>query len=550
MRESTLKKLSAANAAAFVYENKIQNENQKFIEFDNHRFLLQPYMDKSKRQVARKSTQVGWSTLAIIRAIHIANYLQANVIYTLPSKSVVKDFVTPKVDPLIETNPIIKAMIGQTDSTALKAVGKRFIYFRGSWEQGSAITISGDVLINDEYDRSNQLVLETYKTRLDASALNNPDFGYEWHFSNPTTPGAGVDQLWDESDQKHWYIRCSRCNKDQYLEWPDNIDIERACYICKHCKRPLSQVDRKNGAWFAHRASDISGYWINQLMVPWIPAEKIIRNSKQNAANFHNFTLGLPYVASEDRITGEMIKSAIILEENPRTDVAIGVDIGITKHYVIGNRFGIFRIGTCQTWEELEDLRNRYSAYMVIDAMPMPDPVLRLVQKYPGKIWMNYFSENKKQLDVIEWGEHDRAGVVYSDRTKIIDAIVADIRTQDIVFNIPPEGLAEYIKHAESMYRVVTEELTPDGGKTGKVTQRWLTIGSRADHFIFATIYWRIAMQQTLARGSVIRPNKPNSHKDLLPPVVLDENGNTPGINIDDAIDAALSPSQRRVRPR
>jgi DNA-directed RNA polymerase subunit RPC12/RpoP len=534
---------ATVNAAAFVFFNQIKNENDLPIEFDNHRFLLKPYSDMSKRQVARKSTQVGWSTLAIVRAIHLCNYTKANVIYTLPSKSVVKDFVTPKVDPLIEANPVIKKMIGQTDSTALKAVGKRFIYFRGSWEQSSAITISGDVLINDEYDRSNQLVLETYKTRLDASALNNPDLGFEWHFSNPSTPGAGVDGLWTDSNQQHWYIKCSRCNKEQFLEWPDNIDMKNEVYICKHCKLPLSPMDRKNGHWYAHHRSDISGYWINQLMVPWIPASKIILNSKKDQQIFHNFTLGLPYVSAEDKISEDSIRRAIILEENPRTDVAIGVDIGITKHYVIGNKYGIFRVGTCTSWEEIEDLRNRYSAYMVIDAMPMPDPVMRLVQKYSGKIFMSYFSKNKKQLEVIEWGKGDKRGVVYSDRTKIIDAVVADIRTQDIVFNIPPNGLEEYISHARNMYRVTQERLSPEGGKTGEVTQDWLTIGSRPDHFIFATVYWKLAMEQTLSHGAIIRPPRPN-RKDLLPPIHVDEYGETSGINIDEAIDAAIAESK------
>lgn len=543
----SLEQGATINASAFIYLHKIKNENEVPIEFDMHRFLLKPYGDMSKRQVARKSTQVGWSTLAIIRAIHLCNYYKANVIYTLPSKSVVKDFVAPKVDPLIQTNTIIRNMIGDTDSSALKTIGKRFLYFRGSYEQGSAISISGDVLINDEYDRSNPLVLETYKTRLDASAINNPDMGFEWHFSNPSTPNAGVDGLWQESNQQHWYIRCSRCLKDQFLEWPDNIDLKTEEYICKHCKRPLTIDDRKNGKWFAHRVSDVSGYWINQLMVPWIPASKIILNSKKDQQIFHNFTLGLPYVSAEDKISEESIRRAIILEENPRTDVAIGVDVGIVKHYVIGNKYGIFRIGTCKTWEEVEDLRNRYAAHMVIDALPMPHPVMRLVQKYPGKIWMSYFSKNKKQLEVVEWGEGDKAGVVYSDRTKIIDALVADIRTQDQIYNINLSEMQEYISHASNMYRVVIEKTTPEGGKTGEVSQEWLTIGSKPDHFIFATIYFKLALQQTLSRGNVIR-SRPAAKQELLPPIHADEYGQTMGINIEDALDAALLDQRRRKR--
>lgn len=535
--DTPLKKLSQKNTAAFIYEHRIQNENQIPIEFVNHQFLLDPYMDEAKEQVGMKGTQVGWSTLAIVKSIHWSNYREANVIYTLPSKSVVKDFVTPKVDPLIESNPIIKKMVGDTNSAGLKAIGKRFIYFRGSWEQSNALSISGDLLINDEYDRSNQLVLETYKTRLDASAVNNPSMGHKWYFSNPSVPGAGVDAIWQQSDQKHWYIKCSRCNVEHFMEWPDSIDIEKQIYICKHCKRPLSHEDRRDGHWLRHHFSKISGYWINQLMVPWIPASKIIENSKKDKQIFHNFTLGLPYVASEDRLTGEMIKKAIVMEENPRTDVAIGVDVGLVKHYVIGNRFGIFRIGTCRTWEELEDLRNRYSAYMVIDSAPQPDPVMRLVQDYYGKVYMCYFSENKKQLEVIEWGEtEEKKGTVIADRTKIIDAVVADIRSGDIVFNIDAAGLKEYIAHAEAMYRVVVKELTPEGGETGKVTQRWLTIGSRADHFIFATVYWRIALEKTFSHGAVVRSSR--KKEELMPPVHSNEYGETLGISIDAAVAA------------
>lgn len=550
MPDSRLEKLISTNTAAFVFYNKIQNENQKLIEFDNHRFLLKPYADEAKVQVGLKSTQVGWSTMAIIKSIHFSNYRKANVIYTLPSKSVVTDFVVPKVNPLMDqgTNPVISAMVGHTNSTALKAIGKRFIYFRGSYEQSAALSISGDVLINDEYDRSNQLVLDTYKTRLDAAAVNNPSMGIEWAFSNPSVPQAGVHALWEQSDQKHWYIRCSRCNKDQYLEWPDNVDIEKAEYICKHCKRPLSHEDRRDGHWVRHHLSDVSGYWINQLMVPWIPASKIIKNSKKDPSIFHNFTLGLPYVASEDKISEESIRKAIVLEENPRTDVAIGVDIGLVKHYVIGNRYGIFRVGTCRTWEEIEDLRNRYSAHMVIDAMPMPDPVMRLVQKYPGKVWMCYFSENKKQLEVIEWGEGDKTGVVLADRTKIIDAVVADLRAGDLIYNIDPAGLKEYIEHAKSMYRIVIEETTPEGGKTGKVKQQWLTIGSRPDHYIFATVYWRLALEQTLSHGNVIRPTGPKKKDALMPPIVPDEFGNTMPYPIDDAIAMALEQQRRGKR--
>src|SRR3990167_2818050 len=121
------------NILAWIEHNHIVNENQSLIEFFDHAFLRDPYLDDSSELVVMKATQIGWSVLAILKSIWFAKYRGANIVYTLPSKSVVKDFVSPKVDPLIESNPSIKALIGKTDSTALKAIDKRFIYFRGSW---------------------------------------------------------------------------------------------------------------------------------------------------------------------------------------------------------------------------------------------------------------------------------------------------------------------------------------------------------------------------------------------------------------------------------
>src|SRR5690606_3332428 len=219
-------------------------ENGNKLEFSKHHFLLEPYMDNTPLQVVRKASQVGWSTLAIVRAFHLANFIKANVIYTLPSKSIVKDFVTPKVDPIVENNPTLKAMVGDVDSMGLKQIGERFVYFRSSWDEASGIAISAHVLISDELDRSNQKAIKTYRTRLDSAKLDRPELGWEWQFSNPTIPGYGVDEKWQESDQKRWMIKCGKCNKWQELTYPESINFKTKEYICKSCKRVLTNKDR------------------------------------------------------------------------------------------------------------------------------------------------------------------------------------------------------------------------------------------------------------------------------------------------------------------
>lgn len=490
------------NAAAFLVHNNLKNENDIPLSFKRHKFLIDFYMDNSPRIVCKKCGQIGFSTAAIIRSFHLAKCIGANVIYTLPSKPIIKDFVTPKVNPLISNNPALQKMVGDVDSMGLKKVGDRFVYFRSSWDEASGISISAHILINDELDRSNQKAIRTYRTRLDASRLDRPDLGWHWKFSNPSIEGYGVDEDWQISDQKHWMIRCSRCNHWQYLNYPENIDFERKCYICVKCTRLLSDEDRINGRWVKkYLGRNISGYWINQLMAVWIPAEKIIEDSEGDQSVFYNFTLGQPYTSKDMQVTRDAITKCLYPDYNPRTDVAIGVDNGIRKHYVLGNRYGIFQVGSTESWQEIENLRNQYDAYMVIDANPYPTPVFKLVEKYPGKVFAQYYEEDKKQIGTVRWGESEDMGIVKSDRTKVIDSVVADINNQDILFNMSLTDLEnqEYISHWLNMYRIITET------EKGIKKPAWMTPDGKPDHFAHATVYQQIALTQTLSHGMVIK---------------------------------------------
>lgn len=187
MNNEVIKFSDDANPLAFTHNHTIVNENGVPLEFRDHKFLLQPMADMTPEQVIMKPSQIGWTVVVgINKSLWLAKYMRANVIYTMPSRTAIKDFVSPKVDPIIAQNKIYQGWVGKTDSSALKAVGDRFVYFRGSWEESSAISISADVLINDEVDRSNQLVLSTYRTRLDASKWQRPDLGFVWQWSNPS----------------------------------------------------------------------------------------------------------------------------------------------------------------------------------------------------------------------------------------------------------------------------------------------------------------------------------------------------------------------------
>jgi hypothetical protein len=185
------------------------------------------------------------------------------------------------------------------------------------------------------------------------------------------------------------------------------------------------------------------------MMIPWISAEKIIDDSEGDQEIFHNFTLGLPYVSKDTSVSRDTIIKCLSPGYNPRTNVAIGVDNGVYKHWVAGNKYGIFDMGVTKSWKEIEDLRNRYNAIMVIDALPYPNTPRKLADKYGGKVYMHYYRPDTKRMGIVRWDDQ----VVKADRTKIIDSVVGDFNSRDIIINMTENQLEDYILHWSKIYR-------------------------------------------------------------------------------------------------
>lgn len=526
-REELRAKTHMLNPAMWVLDNEFINENQKPFEFDKHRFMIQPYSDSSPDQVIMKSAQVGWSVAAILKSIHAANFLKLNIIYVLPTRNVVNDFVRPKVNPMIERNPVIRKMVKGSDSVSLKEVGDRWIYFRGSFHEGEAISTTADLIVADEYDRSDQGVLTVYQSRLQAS-----EYGWFWRFSNPSVPGFGVHELYQNSDQMHWFVTCHECKHEWFMEYESNgqshyVDEERKVYACGKCSAKLTDNDRQGGRWIprypsrgpkwdkdSERMEGRRGYWLSQLMIPWVSAKKIIQQKESmNIEVFHNFVLGLPYQASEFLINRESILRANIPALAEKRDVMIGCDSGKEKHWVMGNPSGVFAYGKATDWADIERLITMYDATCVIDALPDFTVPEALARKYPGKVYVHYYSpDNSASMDVSRRKEGVDFGVLQSDRTKLFDVLAADVTSGKMRFFQQPKDLDDLIYHVEQIYRVVE----PD--TRGIKKAKWLTKDNKPDHWAHALAYFRVAQSFSLGPDSAggVRPSQGSRFSGVL----------------------------------
>lgn len=487
--------LSSISPVAWIMANEMVNENQQPIEFTSHRFLIEPFEDMHHNIVVRKSAQIGFSVLSILKSVWLAEYKGMNTIYVLPTQDIVKSFVQPKVDPLLTSNEAIKKIVSK-DSVTLKQIGNRFIHYKGSGSQREAISTSADILAIDEYDRCLDMsVLNTYDSRLQAS-----QYGWRWRFSNPSAVGFGVDGMFTASDQRHWFVK-HKCGHNWFMDFDKDgeshyVDQERKIYACGKCDGEITNEERQNGEWvaaFPGRSSH--GYWFSQMMAPWVSAERILEQKEDSSIEFfYNFVLGKAYTPADMIIDRSVILRACSPGMIAKQNVCMGVDNGIVKHWVMGTPDGIFAYGQTESWDEIEHLRNSYDAFTVIDANPYPATPKKLVDKYPGKVFINYFVKDTKNLGIVRWGAATNRGVVYSDRTKIIDLVAQEISDQSIMFRQTPYELEDYIAHWSVMYRTTRET---NNGPVGE----WVTKENKADHWAFATLYFRTALAKVIGSG-------------------------------------------------
>jgi phage terminase large subunit GpA-like protein len=224
--------------------HNIKLETGQPLDFETHRYLLDIYLDNSKYLACLKAGQIGFSKMAILKTLWMANYQHIEIGYILPTVEMVQKFVGSKVNRLAQQNPVIANWMKDKDSITQKQIGESYIYYLGAMTDRSAIMISLDMIVADEYDKAPQEILEIYDSRLQHSK-----YGYKWVFSNPTIPEFGVDNFWRISDKKKWHVT-HLCGK-KFVFDEGCIDYEVEMYKCPFCHGELTYEERRMGEWIA-----------------------------------------------------------------------------------------------------------------------------------------------------------------------------------------------------------------------------------------------------------------------------------------------------------
>lgn len=468
----------------WITESNIVDEKGQPFDWTDRPWLLDILCDWTPQMVLTACAQVGKTMTFIVKASFALRHLKLHIINTMPTDDDVREVVAAKVNKFLQSNK--NEFDGMdTDSIERKEIGGRFWFFKGTVSKTAAISTTADVLIHDEISRSDQMAIQTYKSRTKASRYKG-----RWIFSNPGTERDELDLAWQKSDQKEWTITCPHCKDEHFLAWPESIDIENKRYVCRSCREPISDDVRRKGRWVAQNpGSGISGYHISHLMCCWITAEEIIDDSQGDPAYFNNFVLGRPYSPGDLSVTKTTMLDIWTPKNLDDGERFIGIDVGNIKHYFIRSARGVIKIGRFSAWSELDDIISLWKPSAgVIDAMPDNTAAKHYVDKYPWML-MSFFQENASNPQtIVWWGEHDKKGIVYSHRDRILDRMLTDMSEAKFLLAVTPDReFHEAIKHFETLRRV---KVTNSKGIERYVWES--TTG--VDHYVFACLYAYMAM--------------------------------------------------------
>jgi len=491
----------------WVAKHGIKTENGLPIEFKKRKFLIDIYNDLSPLQVWLKPPQIGATVAQTLKSFYVAKKHNRQIIYTLPTQSDVQDMVGGSINRIIAQNPVLQTWVKDHDTVEQKQVGDAMIFYRGTFTAKQAMMIPSGLNIHDEVDASNTDVITQYENRLQAQE----DGGWRWYFSHPSLAGHGVDMYWQKSDKKEWIITCPHCKHRFYMQWPRNIDQGRKIYICHNCNNELPNEARINGEWLPTAQGEFSGYHVSQLMLHNKSAKDILdafNDPRKDEQYFYNYVLGLPYLASENKIPSQTVLKNISKEINEQEGrIIIGVDTGLPIHFTCMNKQGVFYYGECKPpsathdpYDDLEKLLIRWpNSIIVADQGGDLIGIRKLQAKYPGRVYLVFYRKDRKTQELIKWGDKpEELGTVVVDRNRMFQLMVEQLRD---IGRIPLNGSLQdwqpWASHFDNVYREIKVAIDAPGRDVAtNYGAELIWKRSGADHYCHTLLYGLVGMDR------------------------------------------------------
>lgn len=511
--ELTPNDLAAVDAAYWAELRRIKLQ-KGYWSFEKRQYLREPMQATVRRMCYMKGTQGGWTELEINKSLHgmIFRRYSRGVLYLFPTTDDIRDFSKARFGPLISANPkTIGRYVQNTDTASLKRVHDAFLYLRGGTlsrhieadarESAKLRGISVDRCVFDEVDLMDQDAVAKARGRMGDSEVKE-----EVYISNPTIPDYGIAAVFEKSDQRHWFRKCS-CGEFTCaeLEFPACVKYGKdgTGYIaCKKCGR---EVLPDPGEWVVsdrEKSAYMHGYRWSQLSSYQNDPGEILSEYTDppdgNLADVVRLRLGLPYVAAEDRLTkAEVLACCSHYGQlnSHKGPCAMGVDCQKPKRVVIGIRSGMDQYTVLRTlpypdsnWNGLIDLIKRFNIKSaVIDIRPYEDSA-REFQKKAAKHGCRTFLCEYSESTPLGSMYNVKTGICKVNRTEVLDSTHRIVTTPGQLL-LPRNDSPEIKEFAEQM--CATAKVLETNKRTRQNVYRYRKIGK--DDYRHAFNYFILA---------------------------------------------------------
>jgi hypothetical protein len=476
--------------------------------FNDHEYQIDPMSENVRKTCDMKATQGGFTEIRVFKTLHglIHGHLPQGALYLFPTNDDVQEFSKARFQPLISANRnAIGKFVKSTDTASLKRVNDAFLYLRGARlsqtvqaehkESTKLRSIPVDEVTFDEYDLMEEDVAEKARGRMGHSKVKA-----EHYLSNPTIPDYGIDKLFQKSDQRHWFRKCS-CGEFTCAElsFPECVKIRKDGTGYIGCNKCGKEIGIWPGEWVAAKPENASFMvgrrWSQLTSVFNDPAEILedYTNPPQgNLGDVVRLRLGLPYIAAEDRLRQSDVFSCCgndmeyVSNEGP---CAMGVDVGKIKHVIIGiktgrDKYRIVKTARVSEWSAIHDLARKFNVKSaVIDIRPYEDAARQFQSQEKYKIFLCEYKENTPQGTIY----NQNTGIVAVARTEIFDATHRMVTTpgQLTLPRISPD-MKEFAQQL-----CATAKVLETNKKTKLAVYRYKKLGE--EHFRNALNYFYLA---------------------------------------------------------
>jgi hypothetical protein len=531
---SLAEEMAAADPCVWAAQSAIRLANGELFSFKNRPYLIQPMRSDHKQICVMKAAQLGFSETFILRELHACIYgiYRQGALYLFPNADEMRKFSQSRFNTLISANKSVLGKYvksgskGGTDTANLKRVGNANLFLDGATltqnigenvQQKESAALRGksvDSIDCDEYDLMDSGILTNAGSR-----LKNSDIARLTILSNPSIPDYGVSKLYNQSCQNMWFRKCScghwNCPD---LVFPDYIGIKDdgvGYCACQKCGKPLPlgiyspdpespQYKNHSCEWRPQKPEnkEWEGYSISTLNHPRTDPYQTLKLFKEakdiggvKLTNFYKFELGLPYIDSSDQLTPSVVYDCCghdTMLPSHTGPCAMGVDVGLTWHVVIGiridrDRWEILKVGRCGSIDDVHTLARMFNVKSsVIDIRPYEDTVRRFQKEYRGKTYLCEYTQNP--MEEAFWDNN--RNVVKTYRTGILDATHRVISDKKIKLPRRCPEIDEFARQCCNTAKVLEESK-----RTGSPVYNYIKLGD--DHYRHALGYFYLAASGT-----------------------------------------------------